>query len=567
MPTIKPTRATVKEIYQGFGGIGNSTKKGRLACRELQNFRILADGTLEKRCGFRKLYGLSDRIRAFWEGILDGEPLCFALVGNTVYRKNGEFFTQCNYVSTSSGTAEFVSYHETLYLFDGKTVYRFRPSALIFAVAEGYAPLIGMSWNPTQPGEQYEPINLFSKRFRISYSNTVGSTTYRLPYYVESIDSITADGQRVSDFVLGSDKRSFTVSRVYSWLEIGATMASEGEDAARIKTATHVFSDRINGIERLFLYGCASGNYLYGTAKINDFMLSSCRAHYPNADPLYIPADMQLAIGSEREPLTTLYKNHDRLLGFHAKGGVSIQIGKDTDVIDSYPVLYGYGCNAPLPTISVNGQMVIVNRAGIFLLSSKSSDPDEFELTLISDGIDAFREESFIQNATVCHDAAHEELWVYDRENALTIWVYHLRQKVWYTFTGLSPDIILHHEGNLAFVRNAAVYEFDESASTDDGRSIFAKLKSDFLFFDVPETAKRSLRVTLLTQNASDPINFCLESERQSKEWEIPKTNGNLPCLFDARASLGRFRILQAEISTTGNDRPRIFRLALFANS
>lgn len=567
MPTIKPKRASVQKAFQGFSGIGNSKNAKKLGCSELQNFRILSDGTLEKRCGFTKLKSLPGRIRGYWEGVIDGMEHCFAVVGNTVYQEVGVFFLQRATVLSVEGKADFVLYRNTLYLLDGKSIYCYRPATQTFEAAKGYVPLIGLSWSPSMLGEWNEAINLFSDHVHISYSNAEGSTTYRLPFFAKSIDFVQADGQPVTDFVLAADSRSFTVPRVYSWLEVGFTLYSADDAYARIKTAKQFFCDRINDKERLFLYGCESGNDLFGCAEVSKSMMTSCRAHYPNADPLYFTDDMRLAVGSEEMPLTTLYQNRGRLLGFHANGAVSIQIGSNTEVATSYSLLHGYGCTAKLPPIAWNERLVIVNRAGIFLLSSRASDPDDFELTVISEGIDAFAQESFFQNATVCYDAEHEELWFYDQTNALTIWVYHLRLGVWYTFTGISPDACFIHEGSLAFVRNSVIYVFDETANTDSGREIYAKMKSEFLFADLPERVKRSLRATLLVSTDSDTLSLRLISENQSQELQIPPGKSTLPFLFDARAALGRFHILQAELTATGTDRPRIYRIALFANS
>jgi len=567
MPTIKPKRATVKEVYQGFAGIGYSSDPKKLGCQELQNFRILSDGTLEKRCGFTKLYDLPGIIRAFWGGLVDGKKACFAVVGNTVYQELGDFFVQGSTISSSTGKAEFVLYHDTLYLLDGISIYVYRPVSQRFEPAIGYVPLIGLAWNPSVLGEGYESPNLFSDKVRISYKNTDGSLTYSLPFFAASIDYVQADGQSVTDFVLNPDEISFSVPHVYSWLEVGFTIKQDYETVNRIKSARRVFCDRVNDTERLFLYGCSSGNDLFGTARVDESMMNSCLALYPNADPLYLPSDMWLSIGSADDPITTLYKNHERLLAFHAKGAVSIQIGKDSDTATYYPLLYGYGCTAKLPSVALKDKLVIVNRGGIFLLSSDAGNPDDFELSTISDGINELKAESFIQNATVCYDAGHEELWFYDQKNALTIWVYHLRKKVWYTFTGISPDICLIHEGCVAFVRNSVVYVFDDSATTDSGREIHAKMKSNLLFSENPETVKRSLRVTLLASSESDPLTLSLNSEKQTKTLQVSSGGGKFPFLLDGRADLGRFRVLQAELSTSGKSRPRIYRLALFANS
>lgn len=566
MPTIKPKKAVSSEILQSFGGIGLASAKKAHSCSDMQNFRVLADGSLEKRCGFKKKYAIDGTIRGFWNGYIGKTQLTCMVADSKLYIEEENTFVRNITLSSQSDPVQFVYYHDHLYLLDSDQIYVYLPQLKRFQIAIGYAPLIGFNWNPTELGALHEPINLYSRKMRISYKNTTGSTTFTLPFQTVSIDSMRADGQKITDFSFTPGTSSFTVNSVYSWVDIAFTVVYEDAEASDIRKTTRALCERVEDREYLFLFGGQSEeNHLFGTMPVDQGMLNSCHASYPLADPLYCPSDMHLDFGNT--PITSLYKQRNRFLAFYDNGAVSLQVNGQGR-LSSYPLLFGVGCTAELPSVTVEDSPIIVNRSGIFMISSDAADPDRFTITPISDSISEFKTESFVKNASVYYDSAHEELWFYERTDSSVIWVYHVRQKQWYKFSGFSPTFFLTYQGNTGFACSDSLFLFDETQNTDNGAPITASVTSGYLFASSPEQQKRVATVSLLAQCGSNDLELVLNTEngKRSISFSTP-VKQDFPILYERRIGQGRFRLLQIELKDTGEYRSRIFRLAVFANS
>ena len=224
MPTIKPKQAVSSEILQNFGGIGLSSEKKAHICSDMQNFRILSDGSLEKRCGFQKKYAIDGTIRGFCDGYIGDRQITCIAADDKLFIRYGNEFVCKQTLSSSTDPVQFVYYSDHLYLLDGNQIYVYLPQLENFQAAMGYAPLIGFNWSPLELGAVHEPINLFSNKLRISYKNLEGSTTFNLPFSAASIDSVYADGQRITNYIFTPGNASFSLNSVYSWVDISFTL-------------------------------------------------------------------------------------------------------------------------------------------------------------------------------------------------------------------------------------------------------------------------------------------------------------------------------------------------------
>ena len=78
-----------RELFEGFSGLGLSSARGKGAHR-LDNFRVLADGSLEKREGIRQIAALPADIRGIY-GFVDGvDEVVLAVSSNNLYRISAE---------------------------------------------------------------------------------------------------------------------------------------------------------------------------------------------------------------------------------------------------------------------------------------------------------------------------------------------------------------------------------------------------------------------------------------------------------------------------------------------
>ncbi|MBQ3013526.1 MAG: hypothetical protein IJD75_00100, partial [Clostridia bacterium] len=158
MAKIKPKKAYVKEISDGFSGIGKASANN-IRTADIRNFRILPDGSLEKRCGWRTERTLPDTLRAYWSGTLNGISHSFAACGDKVFLlyEKGRFPVAT--ISDTNETVQFFFHHGYLYLLDGEQIYVYNVEEELFEAANGYTPLYGYNWHPKELGEVNEPLN------------------------------------------------------------------------------------------------------------------------------------------------------------------------------------------------------------------------------------------------------------------------------------------------------------------------------------------------------------------------------------------------------------------------
>ena len=116
MSKIKPRSADSKQILDGFAGLGDTGALGKNAATEMRNFRLLGDGTLEKRCGWNRFATLNGEIRGVWQGALNATPLLLIAAGNTVYRMDQTTPIQVGSLGSNTGHVSFVPYRNHLYL-------------------------------------------------------------------------------------------------------------------------------------------------------------------------------------------------------------------------------------------------------------------------------------------------------------------------------------------------------------------------------------------------------------------------------------------------------------------
>ena len=563
MSKIKPKHAYAKAVFEGFDGISEGSASADNALSELCNFRILPNGTLEKRCGWYAYATLPDTVRGVWQGTLEGTSFCFAVGGNRVYQVKNGSASEISSLTTSEGHVTFIPYRGRLYLLDGAETYVLRLSPLSFTVAVGYAPLYGRNWHPTDYGQPNEPFNLFSSRLRIHYFNTTSSTTFNLPYYASSIDKVRVDGRTVTDFGFSAPSDHFTIPTAGSSVEVAFTVAMDSATEALMRKCTRAYAERLGGRDRLLLYGSPEGQHLFCALNVDDSMLYSSAALYSDTDPLYVTDNTILTLTSPDYPITTLFRDRDRILAFHARGAHSVQLSEESDTVEAYPLLQGVGCTAVGMQLSIDSDPVILNEGGVFRLSSPASDPDAFTLTRLCDAI----KPSFLQNTIAYNDMQHGELWFRDTQNSDgSIWIYQIAHKRWYQFSGVAATFFLTLDGFAGFASANRICLFDESAYTDNGAMINAVCQTVFLTMGYPEEKKRSLRLSLVFNTYGNRIDMQVQSERYKKTYALVGKAQTDPQLLDLRASLGRFRFLRVRFSDSGRARSQIHRFALYAN-
>lgn len=569
MAKIKPSRATAKETVSTFPGLGARQIPSRSCAQEVRNFRILADGSLEKRAGWFVKHELPGTVRAFWRGTLDGEETSLVLCGDVVYRidQNGEK-TPAGLLSNHAGRARIFRFGDALYLQDGSGLLVWDGDTASFVAAEPYAPLYGYNWHPTAYGDVLEEPNLLSPRLRVHYFNSTGSASFRLPFSASSIDGVITDGISTSAYSLGADGVTLTVTgaEARSTVEVAFTRKYPSSLFSVISKARESFVDRTVGEETLYLFGAPQGYRLFPSYPVSESMYNSCRAFYQKTSPLYFREEDLLNLGSTDAPITAMCRQYDRLLAFHRDGAWSLLWDKEEKKLDPIPILCGIGCMSADALAVFENDVLVFGKGGLYRLHSLVSHPDDFSVKRLSSEVEGLLNPAQMQDVLLQVLPAEGEIRI--RDAASTdglLWVRSTEEERWYCFDNIHADLLLTLDHAPAFSAQGKICVFDPSLSTDDGSPITAVYQSGYLSFDSPETVKRSLRASLSACTQGDSVNLLLETEQLSSAFLLRGKEGTSPELFDLRALLGRFRFLRFRLSTSGVRRSRFFGVRFFS--
>jgi len=574
MAILNSKTATDRETVTGFGGISDHAGLTSHAAADMRNFRILSDGTLEKRCGSLSRYAFSSPIRGLWEGTVGDESYLFVVAGNQIYMYSRiETSPRPVYVlTTSEGEVSFFLYCGRLYLMDGESLLYYHPTKRYFSLASGYVPLYGYNWHPTAMGEVNEPINLIRNDIRIHYFNSNGSTTFQLPFTADRVRRVAINGTPITTYTFTPGTNTFTIPSGQSGVgsvEVYVTRSSIYETRKSVLRACHGAVYRTPQREVVMSFGADAGYLVYRTTPVSEEALDACNLAVGDADFFYIAADSAFAVGSIAHPVTALCQFEDRMLALSDESiwAISYPDASSNDA-DIFPIRAGLGCSSRGGVTLCGKYPVAVTPAGIARLKFSSSDPDYCEAEILSVDLRERFDEQFLKNAILFWDTSRQELWVRDpSDSAGTVWICDPERSVWFRFDGIHADDLFSLEGKISFTKGEEIFYLDESLETDNGVAFSAEYRSHNLAFASPHTPKRSIRLSLIAENGGDGLSTRIRTERGEKELPLPSQSApNTPVFYDRRLAMGRFRLLQFSITSEGVSRCRILSYSIAAN-
>lgn len=561
-----PKHAYAKEILESFEGMGESLSMEKKKTSEIINFRILDDGSLEKREGWEEWLTLPDRVLCFWEGSADGEDFCFAVTSDRIFRIRNGVAEDVGSLPDSTDQVSFFSYRNRVYLLTGQSICIWRPESNCFATAQGYAPLLGVGWHPRTMGKSNEAVNLFCNRARVQYVNVSGETVFHLPLFASHIDHVLVDGVSRYDFVLNTPANEVTLQTTGASVEIAFTFHKSYIHSDIIHQSIQSFCDVFGKREKLLLGGSSYGQRVYCAANVPDESLVGSSAIYPESDPLYFRENEILLVGDTLHPMTSFVRERDRVLAFSTRALYSIELSTSDDAAECRVLRVGMGCLSRGVSVTADGDPVILNENGVFTLHAPSGSPDAFVATKISATIPELENDTLAKNAIVTSDPSHNEIWIRSKiADDSRVWIYNVTRRKWYCFDGIRADLFCAINGRVGFVCGERICRFDESLCTDQGEPFEAVFRTPYLSFGDPEQVKRGLRFSIKCETGGNLFHVLLESETRRRAFNLQETPRNAPTLFDRRAALGRFHFLRVSISDVEHARSRIYRLGLYA--
>lgn len=568
MARLKSRRSALKVLSCKFGGMGKHTPLSPDGAEDMCNFRILPGGILKTRMGYRlkKYFSGGGKVRGVWEGTLGGNSLLFAVVGDQIYRLDGDAMTHTavGSVANGSGRVHFCVYLDDLYLLDGTNIYHYSPTANQFRAVEAYVPLYGYQWNPTSYGDVYEEINLLSPRLRVHYFNSTGTSVFRLPYYANAVEVVRADGRTITDYTFspGSNQITINTSTPPTMLEVGFVVQLNEELRQKILAAQLSFIYSKDGETRLFLWG--KDARVFCSKNVADYMLSSCRAMYPRASSLYFCADDILFLGDSAHPVTAMCPFYDTILAFTANRIWNLSFEKGA--IETTLAANEVGCASPFGAIPYKNNVIAVMGNDVYRISASVARPEQLSFDRLSVGIEGRITSDFSGRAQLFWNIADGEIWMRDPEDSGgEVLVWNTETDQWYRFDNIPATFFFKIRGEIGFAQNNGFFLFGRSYNTDEGMPISAFYKSGYLDFGTPDVPRRSIRAYLYSSLGGD-CSILLETERTGKRFDMTAPLSNVGAqLQEMRMCTHRYRFLRFTLSTSAPNPAEFYRLDIYS--
>ena len=486
-----------KVVIDGSGGIDARVRHGQDPCMtDIVNFKILPDGSLKKRAGYRKIYSFGESIRAVWCGKIGGIRKNIFLIGSSIYTIDLTSGMP-NYhgsILTSDGKADFFYFSDTLYLIDGESIYEITEEYP--KLVEGYVPLLGKDWPMGVAGEINEPLNILNSRARITYRAGDDPVYYLCPMYpVKSIEKIYKNGSLLSNdsYAYNPTTNLIRVNGVSpgDFFDVSLTFDSSNFLTQRAALFSCTSASIFGGINssRVFLWNGAKKNTIFTSSYVSRDSLLESQKRYSNSSDLYFMDGQNFAVGDGRYDVTAIARHYDRLLIF--TDGDAWMADSSACSTEEFPVMTinsSIGCATDNGALTANNDPITLGKDGIYRWHSNTDELNDCNAYSISSQISSLLSKDFYKNAIIYFNRYSNELWVNERGSDGIVWIYNFTYKVWTKYSGINASFIFDADGSVGFTDESGIYVFDDTLSEDiideNHKSIVASFKTGTIDFD-----------------------------------------------------------------------------------
>lgn len=574
----KKSNTHLKMIYDGFKGIDTRTSHGVSGVCDLLNFRILPDGSIKKRSGYKAIYTSNDVVRAIWSGHIGGNFVCCFLAGNKVYTldvKTGAT-SFCATIGTLRGKAQFFYIRDSLYLIDGSNIYKIGNS---FAdIQQGYVPLLGKDWDVGYPGEIYEPLNLLNNKARITYLVGESVSAY-LPtlYPVSHIDAVYKNDVLLSNTDYYFDSRFNTIDvaglATGDRLEANVTYAEINSDERSqllSSTSATVFGGINNS--RLFTWGGSVKNKMFTSTYVSRSDLAASEQRYPSSGHLYFQSGNNFEVGDGKYNVTAAVRHYDRLL-ILTDGDAWIA---DTSACgeEEFPVMNvnsSTGCNADCGAVMAGNDPISVGNGSVYRWTSDTDELNECNAFSISKPIDSLLDSSFFSKARILFHRPRNEVWLCDPDGDGSVWIYNTLKDAWYRFENIHATDFFDAGDDVGFLSGNTFYVFSDELNEDFktvGSSVGSEISANFTssFSDMGDASDRKKLSSLVCK--LDPDNSAVSISICTNKGELLTRSvggGSGHRVADMRLNSQRFTCIEVILHASGEGRQVIHSLEIDA--
>lgn len=567
-------RSVVYEKFRGMD-VGACYKKTD-SFRNVENFRVLADGSLKKRDGYKTIISQYRNIRAIWGGYIGKEFACYVLITEIVYKLdlNSAELTRCGTVLTNLSHAEFFYIHDRLYLKDAQGFYSIVGTTV--TALGGYVPLLGKDWGTGYPGEINEHLNLLHRHARITYKVGESVSAY-LPtlYPVASVEALYKNGEVVANENYSIDARFNTINmsglNTGDSLEVHLTFAEEESDErAQIKEFCNcgVFGGIMTS--RIFLWGDNSSK-IFHSRRVSEKEAALSESAYPQSGSLYFTKEDSFTVGNGKYPVRSIIRHYDRLLIFTS--GDAWMANEEVSGAEEFPAMRintNTGLNTRSGSASAGNDPITVGKHAIYRWNSNTDELNDCSAYRISEPISQALGKEFFDRAIAHESIKHGEIWFSDPEGDGSVWVYDYVKNYWTRFTNIFAEAFFDADGEVGFISEGKICAFSDELSSDyklPGLSlqttVYGRLKSAYCDYgdeDVKKLCSICCRADL--DNSTLFISFMSDRNR-STSLELGPKEGY--ALMIKRLKAQRLRGFYFDLTAGGDSRQRIFSLEVKA--
>lgn len=459
-----------------------SLKMGEAA--EMRNFRITADGHLQKRPGYKTIIELGEAAQGLWTGFVGGNEYTLAASGGNIFLLDTEAHSKTQ-IGTCHKTnkVHFFGYSSKLYVLDGEEYYCWDGEN--YGAVEGYVPLVSTAVQPAGGGTTLEQVNKLTSKRRCRFSPDGTATVFQLPETdIQSVDSVKniATGEAVTDYTADTAKGTVTFTAApaenVSSLEVQWTAKSSD----RAKVTAMRFSETYNGQtdNRVFLYGDGSNELIYSGLDTNGL---------PTAE--YFPDLNELRAGEANTPVTGAIRQYSRLIVFKTDSTYSVSYSSMTLVDGTVtagfyilPVNRNIGNDAPGQVQLIANYPRTLHGGGVYEWKNGSYG-------LTNDERQAKRISARIENSLSGFDAAN--CITFDNEFKQDYYIVHngtavihnYAEDAWFIYTAF-PAVAFTMIGNELYMATEAggFAHVSREYMSDDGAAIDAFWRSGSMSFN-----------------------------------------------------------------------------------
>lgn len=558
-------------VIDRFGGI-DCTKSyiDHRVARSIENFRVLADGSIEKRGGFDHLCHIGTPVRAVYSFLTDGEYVLYALVSSNVLEINytGNIIRQLGTVETTRGNACFFHYRETMYLMDEKNIYEY--SGESFNTVNGYVPLVAKDWPTTVVGEIYEPRNIITRHARATYKVDRDSIYLCTKDEVESIEALYINGllMNPSTYRIDSEFKTINVQNmsVGDTVEVHFTYKN-GFDELMQRLCSSTSCSTFGGIggSRIFLGGANRSGTVFTSEPVSVESLDASRKHYPQSGDLYFPLGREFQVGDGMSRVMAMTRFYDNLIIFTDEDVWIVNPDeKYGDPVAISSANSRIGCPVNNGAVISENTPISIGKNSIYAWDTVSGN--KLSAVNISAPIAEKLSPSQLKHCGIYYDVFNNEIWIYDNTFP-TAWIYNTGSKAWYSYTNIKADKVFDFGRRVAFIHEGELFVYNQNQAYDvdsdgDEYPIIAKYVSGYSDFGIPEK-KNLCSFSISAKTGKDDLKFIFERLFGKKTFQMITT---VPTAYkDAvyRHPVKRYDKASFSIESYKDAKPKIYSLTL----